>query len=147
MKLSKALKVKNRLVGEINTVKSIINRENSQLEDKFNHTKVSESFVQLDDKLAQLISLKAAIQVATAPIAVKLIRMAELKGQLGFFECLDTKEGKFSKSRFTRDAPEEYDVFEAFVTQDDVDARLQVIKEEINDLQDEVDDFNATTSI
>ena len=71
MKLSKALKQKNRLVRKINSLQQLINRDNSALEQEYNEEAVSSRFAEYYASFNELVDLKAKIQQATAPIANK----------------------------------------------------------------------------
>ena len=79
MKIAKALKLKNRLAGELNRIKGLIERENSRLEKSFDFEKMENLSKSFYETKADLIQLKAKIQMKTAPIAEKLIAMAEAK--------------------------------------------------------------------
>lgn len=143
MKLSKALKVKNRLVGEINTLQHLINRDNSSEESKYYESAISAKFQELQEKTKALIELKTKIQKATVPICGPLLEMAELKGQIDFYRNLKTTSGEV-KSHYDNSPPV---TFRCFMSQQDVDKKLAEINAKIGDLQDEVDEHNAITVI
>jgi hypothetical protein len=94
----------------------------------------------------ELISLKAKIQKATAPIAEKLIELAELKGEISFYQSLNTKSGIVERDNWDNDkvVTEEW---KAYFDQDAVDDILRTIQTKIENLQDEIDEYNASTSI
>lgn len=147
MKIAKALKIKNRLAGELNRIKGLIERENSQLLENFNENKVKELAESFYNTKADLIQLKAKIQMKTAPIAEKLIAIAEAKDEMSFFQSLDTRDGESIVNITRYGAEPKKVVYKAYYTQDDVDAKIVEIQAQIDKLQDEIDEHNATTSI
>jgi hypothetical protein len=140
MKLAKALKVKNRIVGEANRVRGLISRENSKLDRDFNGERVESLFDELYNLTSRLVNIKAAIQTATIPIIHKLHDMSELKSAKAFLETLNTKSGPVYNH-----STEAYDNYSAFYTQEKVDDAVVGIQQRIDRLQDEVDEFNAIT--
>lgn len=144
MKLVKALKQKNRLVGDLKRLQGIILRENSRKVDsksKVDLVKVTDEY---DEICKELIDLKTKIAVATAPIMVSLITMAELKSRKIFYESLNVTEGEV-RGRYGVDiVPEQ---FEAFINQETRDKLLKNLQDNINVHQDAVDEFNAVASI
>ena len=145
MKIAKALKLKNRLAGELNRIKGLIERENSRLEKSFDSEKMENLSKSFYETKANLIQLKAKIQMKTAPIAEKLIAMAEAKDEMKFFQSLPTTDGEVEKSHYSGDKP--ILVYKAHYTQNDVDNKVIEIQAQIDALQDEIDEYNASTSI
>ena len=72
MKLAKALKEKNRLVGEIVRLKSIIERENSRIEKSTSKVDRDDLWERLALATESLIGIKAAIFTANAKVYDKL---------------------------------------------------------------------------
>ena len=144
MKLVKALKLKNRLAGNIARTQALIERENSQPEKTYNHEKVTLLVNNLFNDRNELIELKAKIQVKTAPIAHKLIRLAELKGEITWFQELNCREGEVKQGYGSE---KDTIVYKAYYNQNSIDETVQSLQEEIDGLQDEVDEYNAITSI
>jgi hypothetical protein len=146
MNLAQALKQKNRLAGEIARQQVILQRENARRSDSV--SKVDRSAV-LDKILAlsvELGTLKAKIAAANIGIYAALERMAELKSLTSFYQGLPKREGE--EVQFVgRDDEKLTYTWNSFVTQTDCDNRIAELQEQINALQDQVDTFNATTSI
>lgn len=145
MKIAKALKVKNRLAGEVRRLEEIVLRENSRKASEFNKNKVASKLEDLTDVRVELIQLKALIQRKTAPIADKLIRLAELKGEIEFFQSLETKEGTFAENHYANPVREVE--FKTYYNRDAIDDIVVDLQNQIAELQDEVDEYNATTDI
>ena len=69
MKLNKALKVKNRLIGELGRVRQLIRSENSRRSDSvstFDLPELQEKLIRLE---SDFVDLKSQIAEATAPIS------------------------------------------------------------------------------
>ncbi len=145
MKINKALKIKNRKVGKINSLRSLIIRENSKYIKHFNFKKIEGIFEEYRKELRELIDLKAKIQKATAPIAHLLIEMAEAKGELAFYKTVPHKSGEHEKDSYNDNTVIEK--WEAYLDQDGIDNTVNALQKLIEHLQDEIDDYNATTSI
>jgi hypothetical protein len=146
MNISKALKVKNRLAGEIVRLQNIIKRENSRRSDNASKVNVAEEFLKLSEVRQKLISLKSAIALATAPLSEKLVRLAETKAKMNFYQSLPTQEGTevdiygSSREKLTYE-------WTAFYNRQRVDAITKEFQDSIDTLQDEVDEFNAKTQV
>ena len=134
------------MVGEVNRLKGLIQRDNSSLEEKFDEGAIQANFVEFNNIMEDLIKLKAQIQIATAPISDKLIRMAELKGLLGWYSVLTVKEGTIEVDNY-RTEKTKTEKWSCFLTQTIIDDTLANIQREIESLQDEVDEYNASTDI
>jgi hypothetical protein len=145
MKLSQALKHKNRLAGEIVAQQRILSRENSRRNDNPSKVNVEAVFTKIIDLSTQLGSLKAAIAVANVPIYPKIERMAELKARITFIKGLNKREG-IEIEPIGANQTKEF-TWKAFITEEQADKEIAALQSEIDKLQDEVDAFNATTSI
>lgn len=145
MNIAKALKVKNRLIGELNHRQSLIathNVRNSVNVAKVNaHALLQESFVLRHN----ITTLKGAIATASAPIAVKLVELAETKSFVAWLTALPIKESKELQGSYGSPSVEV-----EYVSQITEEARQDLLtksKNLINSLQDEVDEFNARTQV
>jgi hypothetical protein len=146
--LAQALKHKNRLAGEIARAREIVQRENSR----------KESQAARDQCVAQsreLAAFKGAIAAANAGVVSgdrgiygKLNLQAELRGLITFLKGLNTKEGEEVErgGLMSRDDAVRT-VYVATIARDEVDRLVATYQAEIEQLQDEIDEFNATTRI
>lgn len=146
MKLSKALKVKNRLVGELNRLNGILRRENARRSDSVSKVDRQETWGDALEVSERLGVIKAQIAEANVPIYSKLERMTELKSRIAFIESLDKREGE-EVSFIGRDQEKMVYTWDSFINQEEADRLVAELQEEIEALQDEVDDFNAVTTI
>ncbi len=140
MKLSKALKLKNKLVAEINDTMSYILRNNSQEVTTPRAYSVKEKLAELETKTAQLVELKTSIHKANLPVWDKVFRMSELKSQLVKLKHLDTSERAESPSGVRAAVTAE-------VTEAEKDQLVKQLQEAIEALQDQLDHHNHTTEV
>ena len=146
MNLSQALKMKNRLAGELVRQQEILQRENARRSDnvsKIDRQKTWESILSLS---LQLGELKGKITRANVNIYPVLERMAELKSRISFLNGLPYKEGE-EMSFVGRDQEKVVYQWNSFINQQKSDELVAELQETINQCQDEVDQFNATTLI
>jgi hypothetical protein len=144
--LAKALKLKNALVGEINRAKEILTRENSRSELSTSKIDRAAVYAEIGTKTAQLIALKTALAKANVGIYAAITEIAEAKGQIAYLKTLNTTDGvQRTEGRFGTQTVDTK--FEAFFTQEKVDAEVAKIQKRIEELQDVVDAYNATTTI
>jgi hypothetical protein len=153
MKLAKALKVKNRLVGELNQLKVELQRENSRRNDNPSKVDCKSLYAEIEAKRDSLIALKAAICSANAGspnkdagIYQKIDKMSELKSFINFLAGLPKREGEeltligANREKLTYQ-------WTAFINQERADALTKELQLEVNKLQDDVDEYNAVTEV
>jgi len=153
--LAQALKLKNRLAGEVARLRQIVERENSRKESKPARADVRKAFDEGVARSRELAALKGAIAAANAGVVVgnhgiygKLNLQAELRGLIAFLKELNTKEGEevervgfLSRDEATRA------VYFAEIKRDEIDRSVVAYQTEIEQLQDQIDEFNAATRI
>lgn len=142
MTIAKALKLKNRLIKEITDLTNLATTHNStEVDNEFRYN-VRELLTKLESKMDELVELKTKIHTANLPVYDKIFRMAELKGRIASIRRMDTSEGK-TMERFGTGAM----VKKVQMNVAEKDEYVTNIQNEIDNLQDELDAFNATTSI
>jgi hypothetical protein len=142
MTVKRALKEKNKLVKEINDLYAKIKTYNSVSDDSEKPYSTKELMLNVDSKLNELVELKTKIHLANGPVYGKIFRMAELKSHVSKLSGLDCSSGK-QKSW----AETEYSNKISEIKIVDRDYLIKVAETEIEALQDELDEFNATTNI
>lgn len=153
--LSQALKQKNRLAGEIARLREIVQRENSRKEKQPVRADVRVAFdqgVKLSRDLAVFKGLIASANAGVTDLGRgiygKLNLQAELRGLIAFLKELNTKEGvEVERVGFLSRDEAVSTVYVAVITRDEVDRQIAEWQAEIERLQDEIDEFNATTRI
>ena len=157
MSIARALKERKRIIGEMNTVRQRINRSNVvQLnvradkdgnfklptkdeiaaKRKLCPAKLMDEWYGLRDRLVQL---KVALHEANTGVVEKLVRLSELKSELSEVEGMSGYDS----------AVEDYNESIKRVTDVVFDnewriGRADVLRKEINELQDSIDEYNAT---
>lgn len=141
--VAKAMKVKNRLSGLLNEVNGRIVNNNSVLEGQ----KVSYDVVSLVEKRGKLVS--ALIEIKTLmdqtthnTIDRKIRLLGEKKAEVAWLKTIPTRDGTEENAYGGKNF-----VYQATLKDTDIDAMTKKLNVEIDDLQDELDDFNATTKI
>ena len=160
MKIAKALKLKNRLAGEISRLKTIVQTHNSQDVSRESVYDVSTIVNEtLPQRIGQLVLIKTSIAcsnagqhelseaeyVQTPYWAIFMI--AELKGLIETFRLMDTKNGSFQENRAFSAVEPKPTVYVAAFKQGDVDAVIAQAEKTIDTFQDHLDTHNAVTSL
>jgi hypothetical protein len=144
--LAKALKEKNRLVGEINRLKAIIERENSREENSTSKVDCKDLWDRLANATEALINIKTSVFKANANIYDKIVRMGELKNCVEWIKRLNTQDGVIETSASYTGVPVKH-TYTAFRKQADIDNMVDSLQGQIALLQDDLDVYNATTEI
>ena len=153
--LAQALKHKNRLAGEVARGREIVQRENSRKEAQIARADVRAVFEESVTRSRELAGFKGAIAAANAGVVTgdrgiygKLNLQAELRGLIAFLKGLNTKEGEeLERVGFLSRDEAARTVYVATITRDEVDRLVAAYQAEIEQLQDEIDEFNAATRI
>ena len=146
MKLSQALKLKNRLAGELVRQNQILQRENARRSDsksQVDRDAVWNEILKLSDQLGEL---KGKITQANVGIYPMLERMAELKSRIAFVQGLPKREDE-EVQFIGRDQEKLTYQWSSFITQEKSDQMVKELQEQINNLQDQVDAYNATNEV
>lgn len=148
VKLARALKEKNRLVGEVNRLKKLFERENSRLDDSKSTIDRQKVWDDLTAATNKLVQIKASIFLANAGIYEKIIRMGELKALAQWITCVPNSED----SQQVPVRGENGIVYKevkrsSFLNQERTDDKVVETQNEIAALQDEIDEFNATVTV
>lgn len=146
MKLSKALKVKNRLKSELHQLQDQIKQHNSYDARNAPVYNTSELLAELQAKAEELADLKARIEAASQPIRKAILLVGEIKSQIALLKDLDTKHGKFTESGGWREEAKELEYVAQITRKDADDATAELLKK-LEDLQDEIDRHNANTDL
>lgn len=145
MKIVKAMKKVARLKGEIKDLKS---RMDSCLNtDESNN--FSEDYTSLKKELfsktSELIRLKTGILHTNVShgMSLRIMHLGELKSFLSYIKEQEPKIGKSSTSHYS----EETRVFKSQMTIKEKNDLIALCQKKINEITDELDDFNALTHV
>jgi DNA repair exonuclease SbcCD ATPase subunit len=144
MKLSKALKEKKRLIGEIERLKRLIQSKNSYVEgsnvpEKFD---VNELYAQLQSKIQELVNLKIVINEANKEIQSSIYLLGEYKALINFFNMLNTTEGPQESFRSEKTIN-----YHAQIDELKKEELIKQYQDKADRLQDQIDTYNYTTEI
>ena len=146
MKVKQALKYKKKLASKMNQEFSKVQMYNSVEEGSTRVYDVKESMQNWLRMSEELVELKTKLHLANGPVYGKIFRMSELKSQLSNLKSLDCVEGKYS-DRYSRMGGETPIIKTAQIGILERDQMVSIIEEEIEKIQEELDEHNATTSI
>jgi hypothetical protein len=144
MNIKQALKYKKKLASKINEEFNKMSRYNS-VESGVNRVySPRESLAKWKELTNELIELKTKIHLANAKVYEKIFRMSELKSQLSSLKGMDCTEGKFTDRYGMGNNPIIKVTEIGLLEKDQMIAEMEL---EIEKLQEELDEHNATTTI
>lgn len=155
MTLAQALKEKNRINKKIDELFRIIAEENIKCitvaadeqiptDEMFANIRGYDMNKVLDDyalNIEKFIKLKTAIALANAPVAYKIIALETKKQELR--RLLNLR----SESNYVQNCNGQKEVYNVFFDKTMINSTKQFIQDIIDKLQDELDEFNASTKI
>jgi hypothetical protein len=144
MTIKQALKLKNKLIKTIG--------ENTKLMQEYNSIEVgnerpyssTELLGKISEDTKELAKLKTKIHIANTPVLEDIFLMSELKSMAQSLKKMDCTEGKSNRDRYRLES-ESVKTSEISLVR-----RNETIKEletRIEEIQDRLDVFNATTQI
>lgn len=146
--LAKALKLKNRLAGQYKLLQNAASQNNCRQENQKTSIDVDKVWTDMEAVRAKLVSLKGKIGVATAKIAGQLAELAEAKNDLSFYDMLHINETVQQQPVYGSN-PLQYNQI-SFINKVNLAQRQEAkdkVQARIEELQDEIDEFNAKTKI
>jgi len=144
--LAFALKLKTRMAGELVRLQHILQRENARRNDNSSTVDREAVWNKVVETSEALGILKTKITQANIGIYPMLERMAELKSRISFLISLNKRED--AEVQFVgRDQEKLTYIWDSYITQPKCDEMVVQLQQEINDLQDKVDIYNASTEI
>jgi len=146
MKLTKALKLKNQLAGDVTTLKDRLTKQNSRAASVPFDYDSRQVLADLRTKLDDLVKVKASIAVANAAQYERIFRLAEIKGLVALLKSLDVRQGVFKEGGSYMQAAFEVEYL-AQIKKAEVDQLVAELEAEIITLQDALDEFNHTHSV
>lgn len=142
--IARALKEKNRVAGRLAKTRGLIGEENSRDKSVPRGIDVAEMYAQAKELRDRLIAIKSAIAEANKPIVSKIIELDEVKSEIAFLNGLNVKEGKFVTTNYGSRIESDID---AVIRKQQVMEEVSALQARADRLQDELDEFNATTKI
>jgi hypothetical protein len=139
--LSRALKLKNRVVHRLSQLDAQITTYNSAIEDNQEYD-VRQLYKARMVLAEQLVKLKVAVNAANQPIQGLIFELAECKALAAMLGKVNTKHGP-SVEGFTGARTN----YVAQFRKPDIDREVRRVEKEIDRIQDELDRFNHRTLI
>ena len=146
MTIKQALKHKNKLAQKINEAFQKVYSYNSYEVGETRPYDVKEQLTEYFKLSNELISLKDKIHQANRPVYHLIFELSELKSQVSKIRGLDCSEGKV-QDRYSRMSGEAPIVKMSVITILEKDKLIATLEERIEEIQEELDTHNATTTI
>jgi hypothetical protein len=146
MKLAKALKLKNQLAGQVASLKESLKTQNCRpVQQPFDYES-QELLRQLHAHVEELVRVKTAIAVANTAIYNRVFRLAELKGLITTLGALETKQGVFRENDGFRGMVDAVE-YRSQIPRPELDRLIVGLETEAREIQDALDEFNATQTV
>ena len=142
--ISRALKEKAKLIGLIATLQERLYSNNSYVKDNSPNYDTNAVLTELREAKDSLVQLKVGIATANLPVVKKIYDLSEKKGLVQLLKGLNTNNGFFDNGRYNGGELREY---VATIKRKEADDAISILEQEIQDLQDELDTFNASTYV
>ena len=144
MTIKQALKQKNKLIKNI--------AENTKLMQQHNSVEVGnqrpyssvELYNEIQKDTKELASLKAKIHIANTPVMEDIFWMSEMKSTITALKKMDCTEGRSNRDRFRMESEV---VLTSEISLVSRNQEIKLLESKIEEIQDKLDTFNATTEI
>ena len=144
MKIKQALKLKNKLIKNIG--------ENTQLMQRYNSVEVGNErpyssqmlYKQIEIDTKELASLKSRIHIANVPVMEDIFWMSEMKSIIANLKKMECVEGKSNRDRYRMESEL---VMTSEISLVIRNQEIKMLESKIEEIQDKLDVFNATTEI
>ena len=140
--LARAFKERARLDRKIIMALKLISEENSLIQGGVRSVDIRKKYQEFHDLTNKQIRLKQAISHANAGISDKLVELAEVKHLLAWIKDIPTMEGK-EVNKYSSDEG----TYTSEIKKGEITSEMETLQKRIDDLQDEIDEFNARTHI
>lgn len=144
--LARALKLKNRLAGQLTRLGQRAVAHNSRVDSAKKVYDTTAVFAEYADVATQLVEVKTKIQHGNAAIAGKIIQIGELRSEISLLQGMTVTEGPVAQHSY-RDDKEIVHNFVASIGATMRDRQVALIEGDIDTLQDDIDSHNASTKI
>lgn len=145
MTIKQALKLKNKLVQDLNKLTEKLHNNNSIIEGNTRDYSAKELLAEMYVRIDELTAIKTQIHKANAPVYDKIFLLSELKSAVNKLKSLDCTSG-LAVDFFSRRS-ETSIVKTAEISTVERDNEIQFLENRIEELQEELDYHNVTTEI
>lgn len=144
--LAKALKVKNQAAGRLAQLQLFVIQRNRVLEVNKDVYNVREKFEEANKVRDGLVRLKQAIARANGPIQADIVELAETKALLTHYSSINTDVSVSMRENYN--SGEVYEErYVVTITEQEKESLVRKCEKRIIELQDKLDEFNATTKV
>lgn len=141
MSVARALTEKARLTQKIQEARNVVSRWNAVELGTRRPLSVTEALQELSVLGENLLRVKTALNAANVGIARQLAELMYVRGEIAFYEGLDTSEERRTLNNDGEEIKTTNDLALNFI---DVRTKVKELKVRLDALQDEVDEYNAT---
>ena len=142
--IARALKEKNRVAGRLAKARELVGSENSKDKSVPRGVDVAVMYELAKGLRDRLIAIKSAVAEANKPIVSKIVELDEIKSEIAFLNGLNVNEGKFVTTNYGSRIESDID---AVIRKQQVLEEVAALQARADRLQDELDEFNATTKV
>jgi len=142
--IARALKEKNRVAGRLAKARQLVSTENSNEKKIPRRVDVAAVREEARTLAERLVAIKSAIAAANAPVVGTIIELDETKSAIAWLNGLNVREGVFEETNYGGKVVKEY---EAVIDQAAVLKQVEALQRRADDLQDALDEFNASTKV
>ena len=148
--MARALKEKERISRRLTRARELFMSVNCVRADELREIDAKEAYEAMQSLQRRHVAMKKAIAVANAGVSPILAEMLVVKAELAFYTNLGRcKEVEFVErweegENGERERKRERVVYDSFINEKKRREIMESLMERIDDLQDEVDEFNAT---
>jgi hypothetical protein len=145
MTVKQALKLKNKLVQELNELQVRLQANNSVIEGNVRNYSSKETLSEIYIKVDELNFIKTKIHRTNSPVYDKIFLLAELKSLVSNLKSLDCTSG-IAEDYYSRrlDTPT---IKNSEISVVERDSEIKFLENRIEELQEELDTFNSTTVV
>jgi hypothetical protein len=140
MNIKKALKVKNKLKGKIADLQTKLYKYNIVEEGQKADYDTRLVLNELNETIIEFVDLKTKIQKANVPVVDRIFRLSELKGLAKKVKYINCDKEKVTRGTIVTNTY-------ANITAIEKEELIMKIENEIDQIQDQLDDFNHNTNI
>ena len=144
MTIKQALKQKNKLVKNIAENTKLMQQHNSVEVGNQRPYSSTQLYKGIQKDTKELASLKAKIHIANAEVMEDIFWMSEMKSTIATLKKMDCTEGKSNRDRYRMESEM---VLTSEISLVSRNQEVKMLEEKIEEIQDKLDTFNATTEI
>jgi hypothetical protein len=144
MTIKQALKQKNKLVKNITENTKLMQQHNSIEVGNQRPYSSSMLYNEIQKDTKELASLKARIHIANTPVMEDIFWMSEMKSTIAALKKMDCTEGKSNRDRYRMESEI---VLTSEISLVNRNQMIKLMETNIEEIQDKLDTFNATTEI